>query len=156
MALYLVQHGISAPREVDQEKGLSEQGKEATLRIAAVAKGYGITVHKIVHSGKKRAAQTAAIFHQALAPESSIEVLSGINPLDDVRPVAAQLDPQKGWLIVGHLPFMERLLSHLTTGSEDIRVYRFQNSGIVCLDAEIEPQKGLDWFIRWTLNPSIT
>ena len=69
MALFLVQHGISAPKDIDPEKGLSDFGREETNRIAQVAKGYKIPVQKIVHSGKKRAEQTAAIFHETLALE---------------------------------------------------------------------------------------
>ena len=52
MALFLVQHGISATKDVDPEKGLSVQGRVETERIAQVANGYGIRVEKIVHSEK--------------------------------------------------------------------------------------------------------
>jgi phosphohistidine phosphatase len=156
MALYLVQHGISAPKEIDPERGLTTQGRAETERIAQVAKGYGIRVAKIVHSGKKRAEQTATIYHQALAVEVPLEAVAGIDPLDDVRPFAAGLDPGAGLLVVGHMPFMQRLVSRLTTGSEDMKVYQFQNSGIVCLEAEEETSGKLDWFIKWTLNPNIS
>lgn len=156
MALYLVQHGISSPKEKDPDKGLSSQGIEETRRIANVAKGYKISVNKIVHSGKKRAAQTAEMFHQALSLKTNMEVYTGINPLDDVRHLATEVEPGQHLMVVGHLPFMERLVSFLTTGMEGNRVYRFQNSGIVCLDAESISAMELDWFIRWTLNPTIT
>lgn len=62
MALFLVQHGLSSPREIDPEKGLSEQGTSQVKRIAQVAAGYGVAVSRICHSGKKRARQTAEIF----------------------------------------------------------------------------------------------
>lgn len=156
MALYLVQHGKSLPREEDRNKGLSDQGVEQTIRIAEVARGYKVKVNKIVHSGKKRAEQTAEIMHQALASGSKMEVMPGLNPLDDVQSFAKQLIPAQDLLVVGHLPFMERLVSFLTTGIVDNRVYSFQNSGIVCLDAESGEGKKLDWFIRWTLNPDIS
>ena len=152
MALFLVQHGISAPREKDPEKGLSQQGVAETNRIASVAKGYDIPVAKILHSGKKRAEQTAAIFAQAL--NTPMEKVLGIHPLDDVRAFSDVIDPRANWMVVGHLPFMERLVSFLVTGNDDIRVYQFQNSGIVCLD--FREQGELDWFIKWTLNPHIS
>lgn len=156
MALFLVQHGISLSKATDPERGLSDLGIEETNRIAPVAKGYGIPVQTIVHSGKKRAEQTAVIYHRALALETPLEVISGINPLDDVRPFAARIDPRANWMVVGHMPFMERLVSYLTTGSQEIRVYRFQNSGIVCLDCEQGRDGAPDWFLKWTLNPNIT
>ncbi len=154
MALFLVQHGICLPKDKDPEKGLSEAGIEETHRLAPVAKGYKIPVAKIFHSGKKRALQTAEIYHQALELKPPMAVLKGINPMDDVRAIAATLDPSADWMVVGHMPFMERLVSYLTTGDEAMRVYQFQNSGIVCLDA-VTAVAG-DWFIKWTLNPNIT
>jgi len=156
MALFLVQHGISASKDMDPERGLTELGTEETNRIAMVAKGYKIPVQKIVHSGKKRAEQTAAIYHQALAPDTPLKMISGINPMNDVRNFASGIEPQENWMVVGHMPFMERFVSYLTTGSEHIRVYRFQNSGIVCLDIEGGIDKPADWFIKWTLNPNIS
>ncbi len=111
---------------------------------------------KIFHSGKKRSRQTAERYHEALEPGVPPAVMAGINPLDDVRDFAATLDPGADWMVVGHMPFMQRLLSFLTTGSDEIRVYQFQNSGLVCLDASEGPAGQLDWFIKWTLNPNVT
>ena len=156
MALFLVQHGISASKDTDPEKGLSDLGTEETNRIAMVAKGYEIPVQKIVHSGKKRAEQTAAIYHQALALETPMEMISGINPMDDIQIFASRIQSQENWMVIGHMPFLERLVSFLTTGSEHILVYQFQNSGIVCLDVKGGVDEAMDWFIKWTLNPNIS
>ena len=156
MALFLVQHGISAPKDIDPEKGLSDLGREETNRIAQVAKGYKIPVQKIVHSGKKRAEQTAGIFHEILALEIPMKKITGINPMDDVRVFAATIELEGNVMVVGHMPFMERLVSFLTTGSENCRVFKFQNSGIVCLDMERGEDNKADWFIKWTLNPNIS
>jgi phosphohistidine phosphatase len=156
MAIFLVQHGLSAAKEIDPEKGLTEQGIKETERIAQVAKNYEIPVGKIVHSGKKRAKQTAAIFAAALAKDLSVDVVSGIGPMDDVKEFAQNIVPQDNLMVVGHLPFMQRLVSYLTTGSEKILVYRFQNSGIVCIDSKVEEDGAIDWFIKWTLNPDIS
>ena len=155
MALFLVQHGISAPKDIDPEKGLSDLGREESHRIAEVAKGYKIPVQKIVHSGKKRAQQTAGIFHEILNLEIPTEEISGITPMDDVRIFAATIELEENLMVVGHMPFMERLASFLTTGSENCRVFKFQNSGIVCLDMERGEGNDDDWFIKWTLNPNI-
>jgi len=155
MALLLVQHGVCLTKDKDPQKGLAPLGVEETERIAPVAAGYEIAVKRIYHSGKKRAEQTAEIYHRALEIDAPLASMEGINPLDDVQAFAAILDPESGWMVVGHMPFMERLVSFLTTGSEDIRVYKFQNSGIVCLDAELDDDRKWDWFIRWTLNPNI-
>lgn len=156
MALFLVQHGISAARDIDPEKGLTEQGKSETERIAQVAGSYGIPVERIVHSDKKRAIQTAAIFQEHLSLKASPETISGIHPQDDVRVFARKIHPESNLMVVGHMPFLQRLVSYLTTGSEDIKVYQFQNSGVVCLDADKGSDGKADWFIKWTLNPRIS
>ncbi len=156
MALFLVQHGRSAAKDIDPQKGLTELGREETKRMAEVARGYRIPVQQIVHSGKKRAEQTAVIYHEALAMNSPIKAIFGINPLDDVQPFAATIEPEDNLLVVGHLPFMERLVSFLTTGSQETGVYRFQNSGIVCLDVQHGVDTHPGWYIKWTLNPTIS
>ena len=152
MAIFLVQHGLSLPKEIDPEKGLSDQGRTDTIKIAEVAKAYQIPVKKVVHSSKKRAEQTAAIFNEILGIKPSCDCIDGINPLDDVPVFAKGIDPSSNVMVVGHLPFMERLVSYLTTGTTDLKIYRFQNSGIVCLDCD-ESKK---WYIKWTLNPNIS
>ena len=43
MALYLVQHGKSLPKDVDLDQGLSQEGFSEVERIADVAKGYVIS-----------------------------------------------------------------------------------------------------------------
>ncbi|MFO7750447.1 MAG: phosphohistidine phosphatase SixA [Desulfobacteraceae bacterium] len=150
MAIYLVQHGKSLPKTEDSEKGLSSSGKEETLRIAQVAEGYAVPVSRIKQSGKKRAWQTAGIFADHLKPVHGLEEAGGIMPMDDPAAFAATMDPLDNTMVVGHLPFMERLVSLLVTGSTGKKIFKFQNSGIVCLDREDG-----QWFLKWTLMPEI-
>ena len=150
MALFLVQHGKSLPKEKDPNKGLSEGGIHETKRIAQVAKGYGVHVSSIAHSGKTRARQTADIFASALRPDGDIQEISGLNPLDDVTAVA--IDSTEDRMLVGHLPFMERLTAYLITGSIERPVFKFQNSGIVCLNKAPDTKS---WVIKWALMPHI-
>jgi phosphohistidine phosphatase len=152
MALYLVQHGKSLAKEIDPEQGLSEDGIAETERIAALAKEYGVKVSGIAHSGKKRARQTAEFFAAALRPKNGVQERGGLNPLDDVVQIAATLDSKEDLMLVGHLPFMERLTSYLITRSIERPVFKFQNGGIVCLDKD--PEKP-SWFIKWALMPMI-
>ena len=152
MALYLIQHGKSLPKDQDPDQGLSKEGIAETKRMASLAKDQGITVSQIRHSVKSRARQTAEIFAEAMTPREGIQEVSGIKPMDDVAEYAANLDPDENVMLVGHLPFMERITSYLTTGSIDQTVFKFQNSGIVCLDKDPETQS---WVIKWTLLPNI-
>jgi phosphohistidine phosphatase len=152
MALYLVQHGKSLPKEIDRRKGLSEEGIADVKRIAGVAGGYGIRVSTIAHSGKRRAQQTAELFAEVLLPEQGLVRRNDINPLDNVVSFAGTIDSRDNFMYVGHLPFMERLTSYLLTGSIDKPIFKFQNGGIVCLDIDSQSQS---WVIKWTLMPDI-
>jgi len=150
MSLLLVQHGKSLPKEADPEQGLSDEGRSKTGEIAFAARERGIRISRILQSGKKRAAETAEIFASALQPAGGVQKGDGLNPLDDVASFAEKIDATEDLMLVGHLPFMERLASFLITGSADKPVIRFQNSGIVCLEKETDAGH---WTIRWTLFP---
>jgi len=153
MALFLVQHGKCLSKDVDPEKGLSDEGTADVKHIAEVAKGYGVRIDRLAHSGKKRARQTAEIMGAEIASEAEIQKRAGLKPLDDVTAIADELDSLDNLMLVGHLPFMERLTSHIITGSIEKPVLKFQNGGIVCLEQESDNNA---WFIKWTLMPDIS
>ena len=84
MALFLVQHGKSLPKDKDPDQGLSKEGFTETETMAALAAEKNVQVMRIIHSGKKRALQTAEIFVKALEPEAGMTKGAGLAPLDDV------------------------------------------------------------------------
>ena len=153
MAFYIVQHGLSLPKDQDPEKGLAPKGMEDVKRIAEVAQNYGVVVECIVHSGKKRALQTAGILAGILKPAQGIREISGIKPLDDVAEVAPRVDFQANTMVVGHLPFLERLTSFLITGQKEPVVFKLQNGGILCLDRIGNQDTPV---IKWALMPSVS
>ena len=152
MAFYIVQHGISLTKDFDPEKGLSPQGIEEVEKIAQVAQQYGVKVARIQHSGKKRARQTAELLATFLMPVLGLQEVVGINPLDDVAAFASQVNYTANMMVVGHLPFLERLISFLIIGRQGPTVFKLQNGGILCLD-QIE-----NWdspAIKWALMPRV-
>lgn len=152
MALYIVQHGKSVSKDIDPEKGLSDEGRAEVEHIAKVAQNYGVRVAHIKHSGKKRAQQTAEIFASALTPERGVKSADGMSPMDDVAVFSNGIDFEEDCMLVGHLPFMERLISYLITGSIERPVFKLQNGGILCLDKG--QGSGLP-IITWALMPTI-
>ena len=138
MALFLVQHGKSLPKEKDPDQGLSREGLTETQAMAALAAENNVQLMRIIHSGKKRALQTAEIFVKTLEPEAGIIKGAGLAPLDDVTLFASTLNNEENIMVVGHLPFMERLVSYLVGGSLEKPIIKFQNSSIICLDQEDE------------------
>jgi phosphohistidine phosphatase len=151
MALYLVQHGKSLSKEQDPERSLSQEGISEVKQVAEDAARHNILVSRIVHSGKKRALQTAEIYARILQPGKGVTETEGLAPLDDVRQIAKTMNSKDNLMAVGHLPFMERLVSYLITGSIEKPVIKFRNGGIVCMD--IDPDSG-SWIIKWTLYPA--
>lgn len=152
MALFLVQHGTSVPKEIDPECPLTDDGRDTVERIARDAAGHRVEVNLIKHSGKTRARQTAEIMACFLKPPGGIQEARGLGPLDDVALATTGLSGDGNIMLVGHLPFMERLVSYLINGTMDRTVVKFQNGGIVRMDRA--PETGV-WFIKWTLMPEI-
>jgi phosphohistidine phosphatase len=130
-----------------------ESWKPNALPVCGQKSGYQVeTVSRIVHSGKKRARETAEILAAILSPTDGLESRTGMNPLDDVRALAGSLDLDKNIMLVGHLPFLERLIGLLVCDNPDQTVFKLQNSGILCLDRVPEVKNPV---IRWALMPSV-
>ena len=153
MSLFLVRHGISQSPDKDPDPGLTKEGIADVERIAGVAKGYNVFVSTIVHSGKKRAKQTADIFAAALKPANGPLQREGLKPLDDVIAFARHIKREDDLMVVSHLPFLEKLTTYLITGSTERPVFQFQNGGIVCLDTASNTG---NWIIKWALMPKIS
>ncbi len=150
MSLYLVRHGRYLSSDQDPEKGLSQYGSEEIKRVANQIKKYQPKISCIKHSGKKRALQTAQILASVLNPDINILEIKVINPQDEVKNFADTIDTNKNEMLVGHLPFMERLVSYLITGSPDNTVLKFSNGTVVCLDLESR-----EWEIKWAVLPGV-
>jgi phosphohistidine phosphatase len=150
MKVYLVQHAESKSKDVDPNRSLTEGGRQDTVKVAVLAARMGLDVHQIRHSGKTRAEQTATILGEALSPPDGVVEVSGLAPLDEVEPVADELTKAaQPVMLVGHLPFMERLAGQMLTGDPESSVVQFRNAGIVCLMREER------WQVAWIITPEI-
>ena len=151
MKLYLVRHGVANTAAVDQQRGLSEKGREEVERIAKFLQKSGVSVSRVRHSGKVRAMQTAEILASHIAP--SIEIVSGdgINPNDPVDPVAYDAASfTEDTMLVGHLPFMDLLASRLAAGGEDSVAFTFHPATVLCLE-----RNGGGWSVAWMVHPKL-
>jgi len=151
MRLYLVQHGKAVAKDVDPERPLDEQGKLDIDRLIGFLKQADIRVERVIHSGKLRARQTAERLAEAIAPGLEPETSGLINPNDDPKAFDWQSDSwDRDTLIVGHLPFMAKLVSHLLIEDESQAITEFQPGSIVCLE-----RVGNDWQIAWMIRPEL-
>ncbi len=152
MAIYLVQHGQCLSKQEDPEKGLSEKGADDVSRIAQVAAGYRVQVDRILHSGKKRAFQTAEIIAEIPKPEKGVDVSEGMNPLDDAAAFAPALDMASNCMVVGHLPHLEKLAAYCVSGQDQKPIFQLQNGGILCLGHYGDTEQVV---IKWALMPNV-
>ncbi|MFV1973423.1 MAG: phosphohistidine phosphatase SixA [Thiohalobacterales bacterium] len=151
MRLYLVQHGEAVAKDVDPERPLSEQGVHDVTAIAGALRHAGIRVERVWHSGKCRAEQTAEILAKQVVRAAAVEPVDGIHPNDPVAVFAEDADVwDQDTLVVGHLPFMARLVSLLASGDPEQAVVRYSPGSVVCLE-----RRDTDWVILWMLRPEL-
>lgn len=152
MKLYLVQHGEACSKEINPDRPLTDQGKADIERLAAFFKRAGIQVERVIHSGKLRAEQTAERLAKVTAPGMELETSGLINPNDNPKAFDWQSESwNRDTLIVGHLPFMAKLVSHLVIDDENKSITDFQPGSIVCLEHTDETH----WQVIWMIRPEI-
>jgi phosphohistidine phosphatase len=154
MQLYLVQHGDAVPESVDPARPLSERGRDDIRKLADFLAEAGIRVGQVLHSGKRRASDTASLLIDAVGAGDAVEVMEkGLSPKDSPEYlVEAAGTWQNDTLVVGHEPFMSRFLSRLVLGREKPAIVDFTPGTIVCLARR--PVTGA-WFIAWMLSPQL-
>lgn len=145
MLLYLVQHAEAQSKDVDPERSLTPKGQKDAIRMSKLAQKMEIKVNKILHSGKTRARQTAGILGEFVCSPGEVRETDGLGPMDDVQPIGDQLlKAGEDAMLVGHLPFMEKLAGYLLTGDPERKPVRFHNAGIVCLELD-KDQRQVSW-----------
>lgn len=146
MNLYLVQHGLAVDKSIDPDRPLSEQGVKDIQRMADFLKASRVCPSRILHSGKTRARQTAKIIAVTLSgiKPGVLENINPNDPLDSACGVINQLDCDA--MIVGHLPFMQRLVSFLLNQNENTGFF-FLPGSVVCL-SKAEDRWRMDWMVR--------
>ncbi len=151
MRVYLVRHGKASKDPTipsDAERPLTERGASDVEGIARLMANAGVEVAQIRHSGLLRAAQTAEIMGEYLNPPQGVIAVRGLHYADPVDELARELryepDPV---MLVGHNPFMEKLVAALLLINQGRIPVWFATSTTACLDY-IEGQ----WSLKWALH----
>ncbi len=123
MELYLVRHGVAANRRdwqgSDQDRPLTEEGKEQMERIATSLAHMGLSLDAIITSPFVRASQTAEILAQELsmtdrlAQDDRLEYGFGRKRL---RKILSDHADARALMLVGHEPDFSKLIGKLTGG----------------------------------------
>ncbi len=153
MKLYLVQHGEALPELKDPARPLSAKGKADVERMASFLARSGVRAVRVIHSSKRRARDTAVILAGVLGPGVVEEAAFGLAPNDSTDALS---DDSAGWnedvMVVGHLPFMGRMVARLTCGDEAASVVQFEPGTVACLE---RGENGSTWTLAWMVRPSL-
>src|SRR4030088_791629 len=149
MRVYLVQHGESKSEEEDPQRRLTDKGIVEVQKVAKFLRPLKLAVDAIWHSGKARAQQTGELLAEAVEARDRVVQREGLGPKDQVATIKEALQ-QAGddVMIVGHLPFLDKLVAVLVTGSEENEILEFRFGSVVCIERRDDEKWKGAWMIR--------
>ena len=109
----------------------------------------------VYHSGKKRAQQTAEVLGNVVG--GAIEQKDGLKPNDDVEIFGKKIKAMGDGngpgdvMLVGHLPYMGKLVGLLVNKYADDEIVKFGEVGTVCLERDA----GGTWIMEWAVEPGV-
>ena len=159
MNLYILRHGIAvehgaAGYENDDERPLTGKGERKMRAIAEAIKALEISFDLILSSPLVRARQTAEIVAEALKARKRLELTDTLAPRDSAKPLIEYLKDQGAVddaLLVGHEPFLSRLISLLISGDYETSV--LLKKGGFCKLSTVELKHGRCATLEWLLTP---
>ena len=142
--------------ENDADRPLIPKGARRLHSVAAAMKKLELSFDLILSSPFVRAKQTAEIVATELKLKKRIEFFGGLVPGGNPKALIHALDELKpspdNVLLVGHEPYLSRLISLLVSGHADA-VIEMKKSGLCKLDV-VELQLGQCARLAWLLTPA--
>ena len=144
MRLSLLRHGIAADRgspeyENDSERPLTPKGERRMRRIAKGLLASGVSYDLILSSPYLRAKQTAEVVAQVVSTPEGVRLADTLTPEGNPRQLieALRTDYRERLdvLLVGHEPYLSRLVSTLLTGGPNLSVV-MKRGALCALDVE--------------------
>jgi phosphohistidine phosphatase len=140
MKLYVLRHAEAEPATggmSDEERQLTEQGKERMAQAARGMRRLGLEFDAIMTSPLARARQTAEIvateYNDEPSPQTMLELAAGTSAARAVAALAP-LARHERIMIVGHEPQLSAIVSILLTGSSERVSLQFKKGGCVALE----------------------
>jgi len=150
--VYLVQHGRSKSEEEDPQRGLTDKGIGEVQNVGDFLRPLELGVDAVWHSGKARAQQTGELLAEAVSARDRVVQREGLGPKDQVATTKQALERIGGdVMIVGHLPFLGKLVALLVTGSEENEIVEFQFCSVVCIERRDDGK----WKVAWMITPAL-
>lgn len=148
-----MQHGEAVPEDENPDRPLTEKGVRDVQRLAAFLARGRTRVGRVIHSGRRRALETALLMAEVIGPGREVdEAESGLAPGDStglLAELAARMD--EDFMVVGHMPFLGRMVSRLVAGNEDAGIAAFVPGTVACLERS---ESGDSWTILWLMGPA--
>jgi phosphohistidine phosphatase len=160
MNLYLLRHGIavdpSAPDFAkDADRPLTTKGKRRLRQIAEAMGALKISFDLILSSPHVRAKQTAEIVTKALKRRKKLKFTDELTPGGNPRSVIQLLNDlrprPKNILLVGHEPYLSKLIALLTAGTTNMEIDL--KKGSLCKLETESPRYARCATLVWLLAP---
>ena len=143
----------------DKNRPLSERGRIGVDRVASFLARTQLGVSHIIHSKKLRSQETALILSKGLGLGSIVqESIFSIEPNDSIFPLYEAIQSnndesfKRNQIIVGHLPYMEKLTAFLICGDENQLVVKFDPGTVIALSQTFD---GGAWSLEWIVKPKL-
>jgi phosphohistidine phosphatase len=152
MRIYLARHGEAATSEIDSRHPLSDKGKKDVEAVGKFLHSLNIKPMHFFHSEELRAIQTAEIIAKEIDYAGEMQARAELEPIGLISPISTEINQgDEDVVLVGHMPFMGKLVSKLITGYENNDVVVFQTGTLACL----ERTNGNYWSILWVVAPEL-
>jgi phosphohistidine phosphatase len=158
--VYFLRHGIAIERgtlgfENDSLRPLTPKGKRQLRNCAAAMNKMGLRPGLVLSSPLLRAKQTAEIIAELLKLKKKLKFSDELKPDGSMKNLFRQLNELKpapeNILLVGHEPYMSRLISLLVSGGENAAI-DFKKGGLCKLEVE-KLRPGSCANLMWLLTP---
>jgi phosphohistidine phosphatase len=158
MTLYLLRHGIAVERGAagftqDSERPLTGEGKQKLRRVIKAARAMELEFDLILTSPYLRARQTAELIAGALRVRKNLQLCPQLVAEADPEEVVDHLKllnpAPENVLLVGHEPYLSRLISLLLAGTPDLSI-GLKKGGLCKLTIPVwkaGPTAILDWLL---------
>jgi len=149
----LVRHGEAMSEAQDPARPLTEKGRHQAGLTGEWFDRLNVQLDVIWHSTKLRAKQTAELIAGKLRAKPALEQIEGLEPVAEVAPIAEKIEAERREriMIVGHLPFLARLVGHMTTGDSKAEFAAFDEAGLAILAQVVD-----SWEIWCLIQPAWT
>jgi len=160
MILYLLRHAIAVDRgssgdEDDSARPLTPKGERRMRRGAEGMLALGLSYDLILSSPYQRARQTADIVAEVYAVRDGVQISAALASDGDPRQVIDALIHTHGTrqhiLLVGHEPYLSRLISTLVTGGSALPLV--MKKGGLCKLSIDALRFGRCASLEWLLTP---